>query len=151
MEGGRIVQSGTAQDIVLRPADAYVAEFVRHMNPLEALRASSVMRPLDEMPRDGDVVLACTMSRLRVTLQRDNRIMTSTIGEPATPGTIAPHGTLNGQSVGAAAVTVPGDLPLKQAIALRHAQNCSLLVVDPTGALIGSIGEGEIFRALLRT
>ena len=39
MEGGRIIQAGTAQDIVLRPADAYVAEFVRHMNPLEALRA----------------------------------------------------------------------------------------------------------------
>src|SRR5215475_12014056 len=29
MEGGRIVQSGTAQDIVQRPANEYVAEFVR--------------------------------------------------------------------------------------------------------------------------
>src|SRR5215475_8359399 len=29
LEGGRIVQSGTAQDIVQRPANEYVAEFVR--------------------------------------------------------------------------------------------------------------------------
>jgi len=33
LEGGRIVQTGTAREIVERPADAYVAEFVRHVNP----------------------------------------------------------------------------------------------------------------------
>src|SRR6202044_2355708 len=31
LEGGRIVQTGTAEDIVQRPADDYVAEFVRHI------------------------------------------------------------------------------------------------------------------------
>jgi glycine betaine/proline transport system ATP-binding protein len=44
MEGGRIVQQGSPEDIVLRPADAYVAEFVRHMNPLDALKGGAVMR-----------------------------------------------------------------------------------------------------------
>src|SRR5271165_6595906 len=43
LEGGRIVQSGTAEDILLRPADAYVAEFVQHMNPLNVLRGSAIM------------------------------------------------------------------------------------------------------------
>jgi glycine betaine/proline transport system ATP-binding protein len=33
LEGGRIVQTGTGRDIVARPADDYVAEFVRHVNP----------------------------------------------------------------------------------------------------------------------
>ena len=46
MEGGRIVQLATPQDIVLRPATAYVAEFVAHMNPLSVLRAAEVMCPL---------------------------------------------------------------------------------------------------------
>ena len=46
MEGGRIVQLGTPQDIVLQPKSEYVAEFVAHMNPLNVLRASEVMRPL---------------------------------------------------------------------------------------------------------
>lgn len=44
MEGGRIIQCGTAQDILLRPADAYVADFVAHMNPLAVLTAMDVMR-----------------------------------------------------------------------------------------------------------
>ncbi|WP_370193676.1 choline ABC transporter ATP-binding protein [Aurantimonas coralicida] len=47
MEGGRIVQVGTAQDIVLRPADDYVADFVAHMNPLNVLTAADVMKPDD--------------------------------------------------------------------------------------------------------
>ena len=46
MQAGRIVQTGTAQDIVLRPADDYVAQFVRHMNPLSVLTGADVMRPV---------------------------------------------------------------------------------------------------------
>ena len=37
LQNGRIIQTGTAEDIVLAPADDYVAEFVRHMNPLDVL------------------------------------------------------------------------------------------------------------------
>ncbi len=47
MEGGRIVQCGTPQEILLRPADSYVEDFVAHMNPLGVLRAGDVMAPFD--------------------------------------------------------------------------------------------------------
>lgn len=42
MEGGRIVQIGTAREIIARPASKYVAEFVAHMNPLDVLTASDL-------------------------------------------------------------------------------------------------------------
>lgn len=45
MEGGRIVQCGTPQEIFTTPATPYVAEFVAHMNPLAVLRAEDVMQP----------------------------------------------------------------------------------------------------------
>jgi glycine betaine/proline transport system ATP-binding protein len=41
LEGGRIVQTGSAQDIVHRPANDYVAEFVRHINPLTAIKGAA--------------------------------------------------------------------------------------------------------------
>src|ERR1700735_5211511 len=41
LEGGRIVQTGTAEDIVQRPADDYVAEFVRHINSRTVLKGST--------------------------------------------------------------------------------------------------------------
>ncbi|MEX3011927.1 choline ABC transporter ATP-binding protein [Hoeflea sp. TYP-13] len=43
MEGGRIVQCGTPQEIVQNPANEYVADFVANMNPLSMLVAGDVM------------------------------------------------------------------------------------------------------------
>ncbi|MCX2697970.1 MULTISPECIES: choline ABC transporter ATP-binding protein [Ochrobactrum] len=47
LEGGRIVQCGTPQQILLQPANQYVADFVAHMNPLGVLRAGDIMTPFD--------------------------------------------------------------------------------------------------------
>lgn len=46
MEGGRIIQCGTPQEIFSAPANEYVADFVAHMNPLNVLCAEHIMRPL---------------------------------------------------------------------------------------------------------
>lgn len=45
MEGGRIVQCGTAREIIANPVDDYVKDFVAHMNPLSVLTARDVMEP----------------------------------------------------------------------------------------------------------
>ncbi|PIO99999.1 choline ABC transporter ATP-binding protein [Pleomorphomonas carboxyditropha] len=65
MAGGRVVQVGTAQEIMLAPATPYVAEFVAHMNPLNVLRAADVMTAaVDAAREEGDAVVArCTPIR----------------------------------------------------------------------------------------
>ncbi len=57
MEGGRIVQNGTPQEIFTNPSTDYVAEFVAHMNPLGVLRAEDVMQPL-HAGDDGPAIAA---------------------------------------------------------------------------------------------
>jgi len=47
MRDGKIVQIGTAEDIVMHPADDYVAEFVAGISRLKVVRAHAVMQPLD--------------------------------------------------------------------------------------------------------
>ena len=47
MNDGVIVQTGTPEDIVTRPADAYVAEFVKGISRVGLVRARSIMSPLD--------------------------------------------------------------------------------------------------------
>jgi glycine betaine/proline transport system ATP-binding protein len=42
LEGGRIVQTGTAQDILEHPADDYVAAFVQHVNPRTVMKGTAV-------------------------------------------------------------------------------------------------------------
>ena len=59
MEGGRIVQTGTAHQIIANPVSDYVADFVAHMNPLGVLTAADVAQPGDApgepVPRDMPV------------------------------------------------------------------------------------------------
>ena len=59
MEGGRIVQSGSATDIVFSPASDYVKRFVANINPLSVLDAGTVMRRL---PASGMVSINETSS-----------------------------------------------------------------------------------------
>jgi glycine betaine/proline transport system ATP-binding protein len=63
MQDGRIVQAGTPQDIVLKPVNAYVAEFVQHMNPLNVMTGATIMRKLKageklKTGKDGSSVMA---------------------------------------------------------------------------------------------
>ncbi|MFD1510835.1 choline ABC transporter ATP-binding protein [Lacimonas salitolerans] len=50
LQGGRIVQCGTPQEIFTNPATDYVADFVAHMNPLGVLCARDVMEPVAGSP-----------------------------------------------------------------------------------------------------
>jgi glycine betaine/proline transport system ATP-binding protein len=43
MRDGRIVQTGTAEDILVRPADEYVASFTKDVDRSRVLTASAVM------------------------------------------------------------------------------------------------------------
>ncbi|MEK0084651.1 quaternary amine ABC transporter ATP-binding protein [Benzoatithermus flavus] len=47
MKDGAIIQVGTAEDIVLKPADDYVADFVAGISRLHLVKAHSVMHPID--------------------------------------------------------------------------------------------------------
>ena len=47
MRDGRVVQIGTAEDIVMNPADDYVADFVAGISRLKVVHAHAVMQPLD--------------------------------------------------------------------------------------------------------
>ncbi|PWE54654.1 proline/glycine betaine ABC transporter ATP-binding protein [Metarhizobium album] len=50
LRDGEVIQQGTSQDIVLRPADDYVANFVREVNRGRVVHVEAVMRPLDAPP-----------------------------------------------------------------------------------------------------
>ncbi len=54
MEGGRIVQSGPPEDIVLKPANAYVRDFIANVNPLSVLTAWNVMRDRRDLESAGE-------------------------------------------------------------------------------------------------
>ena len=86
MEGGRIVQSGTPEDIVLRPANDYVRDFIANVNPLSVLTAWNVMRALHDLERDGDGwVWLDKRKTTRFKLGEDGKVIAAERdGQPAT-------------------------------------------------------------------
>lgn len=48
MQDGVVVQIGTAEDIVMNPADDYVTDFVAGISRLKIVKAHAVMQPLNE-------------------------------------------------------------------------------------------------------
>ncbi|MBD3787337.1 MAG: choline ABC transporter ATP-binding protein [Sphingomonadales bacterium] len=72
MEGGRLVQLGTAREIIANPVDDYVADFVAHMNPLGVLTAEDLADPpgtpigaATGAPMPADAPVREVMERLR--------------------------------------------------------------------------------------
>lgn len=53
MKDGVIVQTGTAEQIVMNPADAYVAEFVAGISHLHLVKAHSIMCPFDQFTQSS--------------------------------------------------------------------------------------------------
>ncbi|MCY4444972.1 MAG: glycine betaine/L-proline ABC transporter ATP-binding protein [Rhodobacteraceae bacterium] len=55
MKDGAIVQIGTAEEIVMNPADEYVREFVKGISKLKLVKAHSIMEPIESYfkPLDG--------------------------------------------------------------------------------------------------
>jgi glycine betaine/proline transport system ATP-binding protein len=90
MEGGRIVQCGTAREIIANPISEYVAEFVAHMNPLSVLTARDVM----VAGTQGEVTVDVETPVLQVmAMIRDGAIAIAVTAN----GT--PCGTINGPEV----------------------------------------------------
>jgi glycine betaine/proline transport system ATP-binding protein len=145
MEGGRIVQAGTAEDILLRPADAYVSEFVKHVNPLNVLRGTTVMTPAAMLPRQGNKVFAGPEGRVGIIV--DEAGCPKGVEIDGRAGVIA---NADSGPVSCDVIVAPVDLKLQQAIALKQRSSHPILLVDKLGRLAGLCDNAEIYRGLLR-
>ena len=145
MEDARIVQQGSAQDIVLNPSTEYVSQFVANMNPLRVLSADTTMTPLSE----GDQIIG------------------SIEGEAIELGT-APTGGVNVKRGAVALDFKPvaefddsrpwppdcigmamPDTPITDLIQVRHASGLPIVVMAE-GRALGLIDDEAIYAALCR-
>ncbi|MXW87043.1 MAG: ATP-binding cassette domain-containing protein, partial [Boseongicola sp. SB0667_bin_21] len=71
MRDGRMVQIGTAEDIVMHPADDYVADFVAGISRLKVVHAHAVMQPINgpvpaDAPRVDEAETLSTLINLAI-------------------------------------------------------------------------------------
>ena len=143
MEGGRIVQVGVAEDIVLKPATPYVAEFVAHMNPMHVLSAAAVMQRMDTLAVDMHGILIDRAANVRLRLDDAGKPAGATLDGRDLP-------LVQGRAQAGALTCVSCDIKLHEAIVLRRASPHPLALVDRNSVFVGLCGDSDIFRGLLR-
>jgi glycine betaine/proline transport system ATP-binding protein len=146
LQNGRIIQTGTAEDIVLAPADEYVAEFVRHMNPLTVLTGSMIMQRRALMAGDGSHVWLDSGQRYRLSLNSsDEAVGLHLDGVALAFCQVREDSDLGRLEPGLA--VAPPSLSLQSIIQLRQSTGHPVLLAEG-GRIIGVCGESEIIRAL---
>ncbi|EGO95855.1 glycine betaine/L-proline ABC transporter ATP-binding protein [Acidiphilium sp. PM] len=146
MKDGRVIQVGAPEDIVLRPATDYVAEFVRHMNPLTAIRAASLMRPLDtgDDAQGAQFSFTDDRSHYRLSLRPDGTLD----GLSCNGAAIAVH-PVDGETAtpeGAVGIVETTHL-LKDVVEQRQRSGHPVLVAED-GCIVGWCGANEVLDAL---
>ncbi|WNO53765.1 ATP-binding cassette domain-containing protein [Stakelama saccharophila] len=140
LEGGRMVQSGTPKDIMLRPATPYVASFLEHMNPLHVVTGAMVMRPIESLPRDGDAWLLDDAGRYRmqgdsVTIE-DEPVTVTSLPDPAGSG--APSSGL---------VRCPAATPVRDLMRI-YGETGHPIILTRRGDVVGICDGQDILRGL---
>jgi glycine betaine/proline transport system ATP-binding protein len=146
LQNGRIIQTGTAEDIVLAPADDYVAEFVRHMNPLDVLTGGMIMCERARLPSEGDALWLDERRRYRLSLgSADEALGLQFDGADHVLRHV--HDDAAAAAVESGLAVVPASFSLQSIIRLRQATGHPVLLSEG-GKIVGVCGEAEIIRAL---
>jgi glycine betaine/proline transport system ATP-binding protein len=151
MEGGRIVQTGAPEDIVLKPANDYEREFIANVNPLSVLTAWNVMRDRRDLDDAGDGwVWLDRRNTTRFKINGDGLVIDAERnGQPA-------------QWVSCDDIEkLPPDAPqvfwanagtsLKTVMhAMHESQTAPVALFDEQSRFVGSIGVRDVLSAIIR-
>ena len=152
MEGGYVVQHGTPEDIALRPANGYVADFVAHMNPVNILRGRAIMHRVTKDQRDATGDITIDDEDLRITLD-NGMVQAASTAESGQLKLITYDGTLPvdlDATDNSVIFVAPDDVLLKVLIEMRSiTQNPVILTRE--GKISGTLGRREFFDSLTQT
>ena len=56
MRDGKVIQIGTPEEIVMKPADSYVADFVKGISRLKIVQAKSIMQPVEKFEKEFGLI-----------------------------------------------------------------------------------------------
>jgi len=141
MEEGRIVQYGKPEEIILNPANDYVARFVAHMNPLNVLKAASLMTPIEQFDlASGGLKISLDDKSKLVKVMRNGECMTVANAADITTQNPAQKGQIISATTAAS---------MRKIIEYRHASGNPVLLME-NGKVVGMIGDEEIYSGILR-
>ncbi|SFW23815.1 choline ABC transporter ATP-binding protein [Pseudomonas sp. NFACC04-2] len=148
MKDGKIIQYSKPEEIVLNPADDYVRNFVAHTNPLNVLCAKSLMSPLDQCVLARDEYCLDTAQNLWMVVN-PQRHLTSVRKGATTAHVQSWNPTERIDTLARQPTCVPPITTMREALQIRYETGHPLIVRNETSTVLGILGDGELYRALL--
>ena len=152
MEGGRIVQSGRPEDIVLRPANDYVRDFIANVNPLSVLTAWNVMRATHELATDkGGWIWLDRRKTTRFKLGPDNRVtVVERDGGPASWISCAEADKAFDPKTRPVFWATPGTSLKTVMLAMHRSETAPVALFNEDNTFAGAIGVSDVLQAVLK-
>lgn len=155
MRDGRIVQIGTAEEILNEPANDYVAQFVQDVDRTRVLTASSVMEPpvalvgAEAGPRAVHKLMREHQTSRLFVVNRDKTVRGAVNDKDVAEAVQNGQNTLDGV-LQDSVVSVPEQTPVADLFAHFAQSQDALAVTDDQGRLIGVIARVTLLSALGR-
>jgi glycine betaine/proline transport system ATP-binding protein len=150
MEGGRIVQTGAPEDIVLRPANDYVRDFIANVNPLSVLTAWNVMRDRRDLDHgeDGWVWLD---RRKTTRFKIDEHGLVAAAERDGKPAFWVSCADVEAQPEETTQVfwANPGTSLKTVMLAMHRSQTAPVALFDDQSRFVGAIGVRDVLSAVL--
>jgi len=152
MEAGKVVQFGTPEEIILNPVNDYVRQFVASMNPLTVLKGGTLMRPAGDLTREPGSSLIQLDRAGKCRCRLDNQGKPIDLIVNGKPGQFLPYATDLALDRLGDNVMVCGSpvTPMRAAVMVRQQTKRPMVLLGDNGALIGVVGEHELYRGMLR-
>ncbi|GAA1971054.1 glycine betaine/L-proline ABC transporter ATP-binding protein [Amycolatopsis minnesotensis] len=156
MREGRIVQIGTAEDILNDPANDYVAKFVQDVDRTRVLTAESVMsNPVATIgsgagPRAALHTMREHQYSALFVVERDGRLVGVVTDEAVAQAAARGQDTVR-DLIGSDIASVGPDTPVYELFAPAAESRLPLAVVDDDGKLLGVIPRATLLAALGQT
>jgi glycine betaine/proline transport system ATP-binding protein len=151
MEGGRIVQTGAPEEIVLNPANDYVRDFIANVNPLSVLTAWNVMRTRSELEseEDGWVWLD---RRATTRFKIDEHGLVAAAERNGKPAVWVSCADVERQPEEGSQVfwATPGTSLKTVMLAMHRSQTAPVALFDDQSRFVGAIGIRDVLSAVLR-
>ena len=151
MEGGRIVQSGAPEDIVLKPANDYVRDFIANVNPLSVLTAWNVMRDRRDLEQDEEGwTWLDRRHTTRFRIDKDGLVADAERdGKPAVWVSCDPIEHMQDQRHQVYWAKPSTSLKAVM-LAMHQSQTAPVAIFDEASRFMGSIGVRDVLSAVLR-
>lgn len=148
MESGKIIQHGKPEDIVLRPENQYVEDFVAHTNPLNVLRGRSLMTSFSDLTRVGDTLVLKRHEQTVLITDEQGLVVRAQRQEQALPMVKWSKGDSIEALAVDSVVTVSADISMRHALEIRY-QTGQPVLLSENEKVIGVLCDNDFYHALL--